>query len=381
MKWACGPRCFARRSPSSACRPAITTRAPSSTNRSAVHWPAPLVPPATMVTFPSSRPIPLPFFVTRKARRSHRGVAAVDEQQRARHVGGVVGSEKQDAGGNLVGRTVTPEQRALGCVIPVLLERPADRLIALLVKGRVDRPRADRIHPDAVRSVIRRHPSGQSGDRRFGGVVLRGLANARHRPHRGDVDDAAAPGLPEERNRRLRGKRVSLEIDAEDLVPALGASLFHRVIQPDAGVVDEDVEPAEPLRGLANEGRGFGLAFHVRFHEYDLSATRRDLRRDPLAPVGVPVGVGHLRTFLDEPPYDGLADPRGSAGHGRHFPDQSCHARCPHSPRRVRGTTRTYGRGAPRSRAGNALTSPSLWHWRERLAPTGGEDRQWDWLP
>src|SRR5262245_63012349 len=135
MKWACGPRCFARRSPSSACRPAITTRAPSSTNRSAVHWPAPLVPPSTMVTFPSSRPIPLPFFVTRKARLSHRGVAAVDEQQRARHVGGVVGSEKQDAGGgNLFGRTVTPEQRALGRVIPVLLERPADRLIALLVK-------------------------------------------------------------------------------------------------------------------------------------------------------------------------------------------------------------------------------------------------------
>jgi len=35
---------------------------------------------------------------------------------------------------------VTPEQRALGGVIPVLLERPAERLIALLVKGRVDRP-------------------------------------------------------------------------------------------------------------------------------------------------------------------------------------------------------------------------------------------------
>src|SRR5215471_14052784 len=74
----------------------------------------------------------------------------------------------------------------------------------------------------------------------------------------------------------LRDKRVPLEVHAEDLIPALGAGLFHRVILPDAGVIDEDVEPAEPLRGLANEGRGFGLAFHVRFHEYDLSASCRD---------------------------------------------------------------------------------------------------------
>ena len=270
------------------------------------------------------------------ARRSHRGVAAVDEQQRAGHVGGVVRGEKQDAGGDFIGRAVTPEQRALGGVIPVLVERATDRLIALLVKGRVDRPGADRVHPDAVRGVIRRHPACQPGDRRLRGVVLRRLADARHGSHRGDVDDAAGRGLPEERNRRLRAERVPLEIHAEDLVPALGAGLFHRVIQPDAGVVDEDVEPSEALRGLPNEVRGLHLTLHVRFHEYDLAAARRDLRRDPLAPLDIAVCERHLRPFRHEPPHGGLADPRGSTGHRRYLPVQSCHARCPPSAGTIR---------------------------------------------
>src|SRR5262249_49540391 len=74
---------------------------------------------------------------------SHRGSAAVDEQQRARHVGGVVGGQKQDTRRDLIGRAVASEQRALGGVVSILLERPADRLIALLVKGRVDRPGTD----------------------------------------------------------------------------------------------------------------------------------------------------------------------------------------------------------------------------------------------
>src|SRR5436305_1280015 len=137
----------------------------------------------------------------------------------------------QETSGQSMGRYI---------VIPVLLERPAERLIALLVKGRVDRPGADRIHPNAVRGVIRRHPACQSGDRRLGGIVLRRLADARHGPYRGDVDDAAEGRLPEERNRRFRTKRVPLEIHAEDLVPALDAGFFHRVIQPDPVVVDED---------------------------------------------------------------------------------------------------------------------------------------------
>src|SRR5262249_62126962 len=57
------------------------------------------------------------------SRRLHRSVAAVDEQQGAGHVGGIVRSEKQDAGADFIGRAVAPEQGALGGVVAVLVER------------------------------------------------------------------------------------------------------------------------------------------------------------------------------------------------------------------------------------------------------------------
>src|SRR5690348_11516479 len=82
-------------------------------------------------------------------------------------------------------------------------------------------------------------------------------------------------------------QNASLEVHAQDLVPALGGGVDHRVIEPDPGVVDEDVEPAEAVRRLPDEGRGLGFALHVRLHEERLAAARLDLRRDALAPIDV----------------------------------------------------------------------------------------------
>src|SRR5258708_35541198 len=64
------------------------------------------------------------------ARPLHRRRAAVDEQPRAGHVRGVVGGEKQDAGGDLIGRAAAPKAGALGRRTPVLLAQPADPLNA-----------------------------------------------------------------------------------------------------------------------------------------------------------------------------------------------------------------------------------------------------------
>jgi hypothetical protein len=99
------------------------------------------------------------------------------------------------------------------------------------------------------------------------------------------------------------------------------------VIQPHPGVVDEDVEPAEALRRLADEGRGLRFALHVRFHEHDVATARRDVRRDPLGPLGVAIGEHHLGPFRHEPSHRRLADPRSPAAHGGHLPVQSCHVR------------------------------------------------------
>ena len=175
--------------------------------------------------------------------------------------------------------------------------------------------------------VIRRHAPRQPGHRGLGGVVLRRLAHARHGADRRDVDDAAAAALTDDRDRRFRAERVPLEVDAEDLVPALRAGLDHRVIEPDPGVVHEDVEPAEAIRRLLDEARGVDLAPHVGFDEERLTAARLDLRHDALAAIGVAVGKRHLRAFRHEPSHRGLTDARRPAGDGGDLPTQSCHAR------------------------------------------------------
>jgi len=119
---------------------------------------------------------------------------------------------------------------------------------AALVKGREDGPRTDGIHPDPVSRVSIAIPRVSPATAALVVsycVVLPTLVTDRTDC---DVDDAAAAALSHDRDRRLRAERVALEVHTEDLVPALGAGLDHRVIQPDPGVVDEDVEPAEALR-------------------------------------------------------------------------------------------------------------------------------------
>src|SRR5206468_625975 len=99
-------------------------------------------------------------------------------QQRARHERCVIGREKQDARRDLFGRARPLQDRALGGVLAVLLERPPELARALLMKGREDRPGTHGVHPDAVPRVIHRHAAREPGDRGLGGVVLRGLADA-----------------------------------------------------------------------------------------------------------------------------------------------------------------------------------------------------------
>src|SRR6267142_3914340 len=263
--------------------------------------------------------------VARVMAASHGRETAIDEEERARHERGVGGRKEEDAGGDFIGRARPPEDGGLGGVLPVLLEGSPQRGGAPFVKGREDGPRTDGVHPDTVSRVVHRHSAREPGHRGLRRVVLRRLAHARHRPDRRDVDDAAAAALSHEGDRRLRTERVALEVHAQDLVPALGAGLDHRVIEPDPGIVDEDVKPAEAVRRLPDESRGLGLALHVRFDKDGLAAAGLDLRGDTLAPIAVAIGERHLCSLLHEASHRGLADARRSAGHGRNLPDQSLH--------------------------------------------------------
>src|SRR5207248_10064806 len=81
--------------------------------------------------------------------------AAVDDKARAGHKGGIVRGEKDDAFGDIGGRSHAPDRSALDDLPPSHLDivgaeiaRPSDEHLVAHIG--VDRPGMDRIDPDAV---------------------------------------------------------------------------------------------------------------------------------------------------------------------------------------------------------------------------------------
>src|SRR5690606_28390572 len=85
---------------------------------------------------------------------------------------------------------------------------------------------------------------GETDEAGLGGGVV-GLAGVAH--HAGgaaDVDDAAEAALHHGPGGSAAGDEGALEVHADDLVELLIAHAHQQVVAGDAGVVDEDVEPA-----------------------------------------------------------------------------------------------------------------------------------------
>ena len=112
-------------------------------------------------------------------------------------------------------------------------------------------------------------------------------------------------------------------------MPALGAGLDHGVIHAYPGVIHQNVELAKVVHGALHERGDFGFLLHVRFDEYGLSTTGRNLGSDALATLDITIGKGHLRPFGDEAPHGGLTNPRRPARDGSHFPTELSHRHHP----------------------------------------------------
>src|SRR5438477_1524691 len=112
----------------------------------------------------------------------------------------------------------------------------------------------------------------QARDRGLSRVVLQVPAARHDGTHGGDVNDGTALVAAHQRNRRLGTEDVAHQVDVEDLVPARRARLVDLLVFADAGVVDEDVEAPELLRGTVDEGEACGLGTNVSLREGDLGA-------------------------------------------------------------------------------------------------------------
>src|SRR5205814_10552414 len=131
----------------------------------------------------------------------------------------------------------------------------------------------------------------------------------------GDIDDGAPLVAAHQRNRRLGTEDVAHQVDVEDLSPARSARLVDLLIFADAGIVDEDVEAPELLRGTVDEVEACDLGTNVSLREGDLGAGGLELGRHALAALAVPIAECHARALGEKTPDRRLADPRCPARH------------------------------------------------------------------
>ena len=149
------------------------------------------------------------------------------------------------------------EQHQLGAFLRRALAVQRDRgargmgkgLAAALEKAGIgDLPGMDRIDPDVPRRELQHRGLGQPAQPPFargvGGVVMRGQPGGR-----GDVDDRAAAAalrrIADRRRAMLHAEQRPGQIDRDRAVPRLERRVDDALPRDRAGIVDQDVQPAE----------------------------------------------------------------------------------------------------------------------------------------
>ena len=62
---------------------------------------------------------------------------------------------------------------------------------------------------------------------------------------RGDIDDRPAAGVADRRDGRAAAEEDALDVDRMDLAPEIQGGAFGRTLERRAGIVDQDMQPAE----------------------------------------------------------------------------------------------------------------------------------------
>ena len=187
--------------------------------------------------------------------------------------------------------------------------------------------RKDVARTDAVDVDIEPAPFGGEHPRHFDDApfagVVRSVAVADTRRHRSGVDDLAALlTLDEVSTLFPRAEVGARKIDPDDFVPGFGPVILVAAEDSDPGVIDPDVEIAEPIDHRLNHrgdffrlghvalneegidavffgdvGGGFFTGFHVDVHNRDVGARHRQSRRVTAADTDGRTGNQSLLSF------------------------------------------------------------------------------------
>ncbi len=148
------------------------------------------------------------------------------------------------------------------------------------------------------------------------GRVVGAAERTDHPPGGGrDVDDAAVVLLLHHRQHRLHQEKGRRQVDLHGLPPFLGGDLFETGRQRQGGVVDQDVDSAEPVERLTDDCLGDSRHRDVaRYREHTFTDLTRGCRR-ALRAAHVD---GHQSAALIQPGRRGAPQPAGRAGDDGH---------------------------------------------------------------
>jgi hypothetical protein len=178
----------------------------------------------------------------------------------------------------------------------------------------------DAAHPHAIRGEFLPEGLAERGDAELGCVVHRAAPArdpARHRPHVDQVGDAARPAggrRPQVRDRLVGHVQQPVQVQLQHAAPVIVPAGVERAEQHDAGVVDQDVDPAELVGHPADGGPGLLGVGDVSREGQHRAVLGRELGGEVREPVRAPRHRGHPGAPAGQPTHGRLADAAARAG-------------------------------------------------------------------
>ena len=120
---------------------------------------------------------------------------------------------------------------------------------------------------------------GEPDHRKLGGTVGRHSGPAGLARHGGDVHNTPFSALRQFRDGRLATKEDALNVHVQGGVPLGLGSFHHRTHGDHAGIIDQDIDPAERGHSLGYHALGIGRLGDVREYWYSSHAHSLNLTR------------------------------------------------------------------------------------------------------
>jgi Domain of unknown function (DUF222) len=196
-----------------------------------------------------------------------------------------------------------------GCHWPQPLRKFEEFLVAEAVEPPVlaachqrgpDHARTKHRHPHAVALGLHPQRLRDSDDGVFGGGVAPHTRTGNETGHRGGVHNVAGVLSDHDRIDRLDAVDHTAQVHVEDVVPVIERVGVDFTANPDAGVVEQVVDPPGLLHRLGDGALKRWVAAHIEFDRVRLSGTTVEALRQLLRRADLTIGDPDLGALVDQ---------------------------------------------------------------------------------